>query len=158
MLDGQRANTLSTREKQWNAFGESVRNVSLRQTKRGLSPKTESESRESVFYCSTVIFSETPALNVLWCQSFSVQGAAMMSFYFRSPWQLGSAVTKQGELREAETPSDRNRADRDYMLHYKNDNNRAEAAVEFRWLSVGLLNALFSLRKALRMEGASGWG
>lgn len=47
---------------------------------------------------------------------------------------------RQGELREVEKLLDRNRynhrADRDYVLHHKNDNNRAEAAVKFRWLSV----------------------
>lgn len=37
------------------------------------------------------------------------------------------------ELRDAENSWNRNIADRDYMLHYKNDNNRVEAAAEFRW-------------------------
>lgn len=34
--------------------------------------------------------------------------------------------------REAEDSWNRNIADRDYMLHYKNDNNRVDAAAEFR--------------------------
>lgn len=85
-----------------------------------------------------VRFSEPTALNVLQCQSFPVkQGATMISFYFGA---IRICSNRQGELREVENLFDGNRynhsADRDYMLHHKNDNNRGEAAVEFRWLSV----------------------
>lgn len=41
-----------------------------------------------------------------------------------------------GELRVAETLLDHSGSARDCTLHYKNDNNRAEAAVKFRWLDV----------------------
>lgn len=58
----------------------------------------------------------------------------MISLYFC--WRSGSAVTKRMSLRKVENLLDRNRyshrADGDYMLHHKNDNNRGEAAVKIQ--------------------------
>lgn len=65
---------------------------------------------------------------------------------------------RQDELREVENLLDSNRynrrADGDYMLHPKNDNNRGEAAVKFRWLKalLELRKTLLSLEKGGRAE------
>lgn len=52
------------------------------------------------------------------------------------------------------------RADRDYMLLHKNDNNRGKAAVKFRWLCVWVSEKVpLELRKAfvqLQKEGGVG--
>lgn len=53
-------------------------------------------------------------------------------FLFRFTLAVRLRRNTRCELRDAENSWNRNIADRDYMLHYKNDNNRLEAAAEFR--------------------------
>lgn len=79
-----------------------------------------------------VTFSEPTVLDVLQCQSFPVKQGDLFLF--------GCGDQDRDELRKVESLLDRNRyshrADGDYMLHHKNDNNRGEAAEKFRWLRV----------------------
>lgn len=135
--------TLCQQAKTMECFRESVRNVSLRQTKQGsfaLNTKQIQGVNLPLLHCH-ILRKSGPECFVVSVILSSRSSHDVFLFLFTLAVRIGS--NKQGELREAETHSDRNRADRDYMLHYKNDNNRVEAAIEFRWLDVGLLNALF---------------
>lgn len=140
MLDGRRANTLSTSEN--NGMLRRVCEKRILKTKQGsfaLNRKQIQGVDLLLLHCHILRNSCTKCFVVSVTLS-SRSSHDVFLFLFTSAVICSN---KQGDLREAETRSDRNRADRDYMLHYKNDNNRVEAAVEFRWLSVGLLNALF---------------
>lgn len=90
----------------------------------------------SALCSSAVIFSDDRLLSALWCHSFpGWQGAATIPFYFSSPQQRARLHrnTRHEPTGRRKNSWNRNIADRDYMLHYKNDNNRVEAAAEFRW-------------------------